>query len=308
MTQTVQQEQEAYRLFRRAVEAYEEDEYPAALPLFEHSLALNRALGNLEAAAAIHLYLGQIAIALDDPGRAQREFSSAYDILGHLGDRAGQGRARLELGELMLDLGEVGVGEKHFREALDLLCGTGESSSLAHAYTRLGHLAFEQQDRAAARNLYEQALVYYERAEDTLGVAGATVELANCLEHEDPERARRLFQVGRDLAQSVGNDYLASVAVHGLGVLHADAGEWAAARRFYQTALDLKKRVEDREGQAFTYLALAAAEEALDHLSAAQAAWRIAAELAEEQGLVELAALAREELESTGLSEDPGQS
>jgi tetratricopeptide (TPR) repeat protein len=304
MNQVLQKNREALELFQRALDHYDQDEYGAALPLFEQSLALNHTLANLEAVAMIHLYIGQVTIALDDPERARREFTAAYNLLRDLGDKAGQAQALLELGELALEMGDHVAAEAHFREVVALLAGDIDAGALARAHTRLGHLAFERDDLLAARRHYEQALGYYDQTGDVVGTAGVTIELANCLQEEDPDRSRRLFETGRDLAQSAGNDYLASVAIHGLGVLYAESDDWEAARRCYQTALDLKERVDDRLGQAFAYLALGAAEQALGRISAARSAWQVATTLAEEEGLDQIAALAREELAGIGLDDD----
>jgi tetratricopeptide (TPR) repeat protein len=293
---SLSEEREAFILFRRAVELYESERLAEALPLFEQSRDLNQAQGNAEGGAIIAMYLGQIHAGLDAFDRASHEFQTAYQAMQVLGDRSGQARALLELAELAAWRGEPAQAKRLLVQALDLLGNKYDADAQAQAHTRLGFLAFDDEAYDQARQHYEQALKLFDQTGDRLGAAGAMIELANILQAEEPERAKRLFEHGRDVAQSVGNDYLASVALHGMGTIYADQGEWPTARRYYQIALELKARIADDAGQAATYLLLGAAEQGIGNLVAARNAWQRALDLAQTHHLTAVAEMAQTEL------------
>lgn len=282
---------DAQTLFLQAMDALQDDAYEEATDLLYAALEhLQNASDapDLSFTATIHLLLGQISADMGDIEQAREHLAMAHDLYRERNDPIGRARVRLELGELAFWEEQYGVAQKHYQRVLELLDDDQELEAQAMALMRLGAIAFEEDEIDQAHTYYERSLRLFEQLGDTLSAAGTTIELANILQSEKPDAAEQLFLKGYALANEAGSNYLASLAAHGLGVLAADRGDWQQARDHYRTAIDLKIRCGDHEGQIFTYLALGTAERELGHEAAARRAWQRAAELARREGMDEV--------------------
>ncbi len=291
------------RAFEAGVEHLRREEYEEAIQCFEEGLKLATEQRYQELEASFRLLIGQSAFELDDITRAREELVQAYELFRAVDDPIGQARARLELGELAFWNEQYDLAQRHYQRVLDLLAEVNPdettSEILALAHVRLGAIAFEEEEKLeAAQAHYQQAFTYYVQIDEPLNAANVVIELASNLQLEDPEQARHFFEEGKALAQQAGDDYLASIALHGLGVLAADQGRWSEALSWYRQALELKERCGDQEGQVFTYLALGVAERELGHQREARAAWQRALRLAKQEDLEDVALVVQALIES----------
>lgn len=295
---------QAQATLTQAIDLFNEDNLDDALPLFEQSLEWYQDQKDAENEAIVHFFIGQILAAGDDIEAARSEITTAHSLFRDLGDDVGRARMRLELGELAYWEQHYDIATRHFGRVVELLTDANAEDVLAMAHARLGAIFTEQENVGTAQEHYTAALNLYDRTGDTFSAANTLIELASAIQEEEPARARRLFERGRDLAQSAGSDYLASMALHGLGVLHADAEEWGDAVQSYKIALELKQRCDDHEGEIFTLLALGAAQQELGHEHTARQSWKKALRLAREQDLGDVANVARTLLEGDDVDID----
>lgn len=289
------------RAFQTGSEHFQREEFELAIEWFEKALEIAVEQQSRETEAILRLLIGRSAFELDDIGRAREELTLAHDLFREEGNTAGQARARLELGELAFWQEQYELAQRHYRRALSLLDGVdpqGVEDVLALAHLRLGTIAFEEEELEAAQSHYRQAVDLFIQLDDSLSAANALIELATCLQIEDPAQARQFFERGMALAQQAGDDYLTSVALHGLGVLAAEEGRWHQALSYYRQALELQERCGDQEGQIFTYLALGIAEQELGHARKAHTAWKRALRLAEKEELEDVVLVVQALLES----------
>lgn len=289
----ISDERQAQATLTQAVDLFNAENLDDALPLFEQSLEWYKDQKDKENEAIVHFFIGQILAASDDIQAARSEITTAHSLFRDIGDDIGRARMRLELGELAYWEQHYDIATRHFERVVDVLTDTDAEDVLAMAHARLGAIFTEQDNPSGAQEHYSIALDLYDRTGDTFSAANTLIEFASIIQEEEPARARRLFERGRDLAQSTGSDYLASMALHGLGVLHADAEEWGDAVQSYKIALELKQRCADHEGEIFTLLALGAAQQEIGHEHSARESWKKALRLAKEQNLDDVANVAR---------------
>lgn len=296
--------QQAEATLSRAVDLFNDEHLDDALPLFEESLSWYSDQKDKENEAIVHFFIGQILTASEDIEAARTEITVAHSLFRELGDDVGRARMRLELGELAYWEQHYDIATKHFQRVIETLSDAEAPDVLAMAHARLGAIFTEEDNLDVAQKHYTSALNLYDQTGDTFSAANTLIELASAVQEEEPERARRLFERGRDLAQSNGSDYLASMALHGIGVLHADAEEWGEAIQSYKIALELKQRCDDHEGEIFTLLALGAAQRELDYEHSARESWKKALRLAQAQDLDDVADVARTLLEGDEINYD----
>ncbi|MDQ7029217.1 MAG: tetratricopeptide repeat protein [Ardenticatenia bacterium] len=292
--------QAAQHAFEAGIEHFKREEYDQAIACFEQGLAWATNQANRELEAHLRLLIGQSAFELDDVPRAREELVQAHELFRQLGDRSKQAHTRRELGELTFWHEQYELAQRHYRRALELLqeIESDDIETLALIHTRLGAIAFEQEELDIAHTHYQQALACYHQLGDTVSAANLLIELATNVQPEDPNRARELFEQGHLLAQQAGDEYLASVALHGLGVLAADNGRLDEAVSWYRQALTLKEHCGDQEGQIFTYLALGAAYRELGRIDQARAAWQQALRLAKHEEFEDVVVVVRALIES----------
>lgn len=155
----------------------------------------------------------------------------------------------------------------------------------AEAYFRLGRLAWRQSDYARALRLYETARAraveldadeLRARIENGVGAVhyahGAYTQARACyraaldLTRDEAVRAKILLNLGvidniegdlkgarssyvrsRDIARRLGDREGEAFAQHNLGMLHADVGEWEAAREAFAACLRLAEEQGNRQ-------------------------------------------------------------
>ena len=177
---------------------------------YEHALAIDRAVGDVNSESAV---LGNLAIVHAEQGRlddARAHFERALALCEEIGDRRG---AALVLGNLaMLNVGEghVELGRSQFESALAIHRDTGERIEEG---IRLMNLA--NMDRSLGRF----------------------------------DEARRELVTALAIAREVGNPRIEGVVLESLGTLEHDEGNSDLALARYEEALALHRAVDNPHSQ-----------------------------------------------------------
>ncbi len=115
-----------------------------------------------------------------------------------------------------------------------------------------------------ARQLYEQSLVLFERAEDKPGIVKALYELGwmvGSIMRRYTE-AEQYFQVSLSIAQEIEDKRGIAWAYNGLGAMAHYQGDYTEAIRYYQSSLQIAREISDhmRTAGALNNLGLVKAE------------------------------------------------
>jgi predicted ATPase/DNA-binding SARP family transcriptional activator len=200
------------------------------------------------------------------------------------GDRA---KALAGLGSALTFLERVEQARAALIEALTLYRDAGDERGETLVLLRLGATEFIAGAPESALVWAEQALVIYERLDDTLGIAGTLHHIAEALRDlGDLERSAELFARSIEIrrANGLGSDRASVASVHSLGDLYLDAGDMPTAARHYREALALGLQQRDARLGAYCLAGLACVAARNEDATAAGRLWTLAERLEHEIG------------------------
>jgi DNA-binding CsgD family transcriptional regulator len=120
----------------------------------------------------------------------------------------------------------------------------GDATRVADTLVSLGVAAYFQGDAAAARALYQQALVEYQVLGNRRGMAKSLNDLGEvALEEGDLDAARRLEEESLVIASEVGEPERVAFALAALGAVAALQGEPARALRLGAAAMSIREAI-----------------------------------------------------------------
>lgn len=244
-------------------------EYRQALDFFEQGLRGWRELKSKQ----IPTGLNNVAYAYDRLGLWQLAidyYRESLALVAQTGPRAAEAAALSNIAELYSNLNDPSRALESYEKALaihrELKIPSEEANALAH----IGTVHLLLNNPAEALKYFEQALQIAEanpalkipriRAYTLLGM-GEVYRLQN-----KPAEALKYFEEARKFAQSVGDRQQESDSQQKLGETYAALHDWTKAEESYNAALTLRRKLEDRLGQATTLYHIASLKRDLSQL------------------------------------------
>ena len=239
------------------------------------ALAIRRAIGDRASEATSLTNLGRICAEMGEHDTARDYRQQALAVARTIGDRAGEAFSLLTIGNGYLTQGDYGEARRCLQQALRLFEMMGERRRTATCLNELGMVWREIGDAANGRRHFERALVIQQEIGNRSFAAYTHLNLGLTYLPADPATARAHYRSALALAQETGNRAVEAYALAYLAALHAQTGDWDAARRDYQTAIEINTElkaapaaVEATAGLARVALAQSQAAEALQHARA----------------------------------------
>jgi predicted ATPase/DNA-binding winged helix-turn-helix (wHTH) protein len=192
-----------------------------------------------EIEARLHRQIGNLWHASDRP-RALSALLRAEMLYREMGDRANLGAALALSGSLRSFLGNPEAATKALQEARAILAATGGRKSLLNTMNNLAVLAAVDGDMAAARDLFEQALLITRRSGDRdteVMVLVNLAEIAFNLDQIDAAVERASAAVAQ--LRAAGRPTDLGWAVTNLTTYLLISGRWAEAARAASEGLKL---------------------------------------------------------------------
>jgi predicted ATPase/DNA-binding SARP family transcriptional activator len=203
------------------------------------------------------------------------------------GDRA---KALAGLGGALVFLERLEQARAALMEALTLYRDAGDERGETLVLLRLGAAEFIAGAPESTLAWAEQALLIYERLDDTLGIARTLHSIAEALRDlGDFERSVELFARSIEIRRANGLGSGAAT-VHSLGDLHLDADDMPTAERYYREALALGLQEGDVRLGAYCLAGLACVAARNEDATAAGRLWTLAERLEHEIGFRMVAA------------------
>jgi predicted ATPase/DNA-binding SARP family transcriptional activator len=192
-------------------------------------------------------------------------------------------------GGALVFLERLEQGRAALMEALTLYRDVGDERGETLVLLRLGGAEFIAGAPESTLAWAEQALLIYERLDDTLGIARTLHSIAEALRDlGDFERSVELFARSIELQRANGSS--GSASVHSLGDLYLDADDMPTAERYYREALALGLQEGDVRLGAYCLAGLACVAARTEDATAAGRLWTHAERLEHEIGFRMVAA------------------
>lgn len=149
--------------------------------------------------------------------------------------------------------GYLGEGYAWCQLALERGRELGRTRELARVLNGAGVLARNQGDFAAARSLYEEALVIYQELGNRSGIAAVLSSLAGVTYRQhDMDSARSLYEESLRIQRELGDLHGIAIALNGLGNVALSQRELTLARSLQEEGLALQRQLGNRHGVAYS--------------------------------------------------------
>ncbi|CAK8721685.1 Tetratricopeptide repeat-containing protein [Candidatus Electrothrix laxa] len=266
----------------RAVVRYE---LPNLLWAVHTALQIGRVEENVEFVESINLFLSVFGM--------RRDAQDLTEATGNAGGSVGSQAwfvARSNLGEQLRQSGKTVMAEAIFQE---ILAGVGEMPSYNRRLTlhRLGRCYRMQGQPAAAEQLYRQELDELAQLKSSQGVwrqtGTAWTDLADVLTDQRRwSEAKTAYQAALKIDEELGDTRGMAVNNGQLGTLAWEQGELTEAAERYTKALALFQGLNEPASEAVFWHQLGMVHQDAKHWEEAEQAYRQAALLKEERGLL----------------------
>ena len=159
-------------------------QYSAALPYYEESLGIDRAIGDRAGEGATLNNMATAAHAQGDYPTALEFLRQSLDIRRAIGDRAGEGTTLNNMATAALAQGDTPTALEFLRQSLDIRRAIGDAAGLCATLFNMGHIHAQNDEvneafgawvvayQIAARIGYAQVLRALERLAGQVGLPG----------------------------------------------------------------------------------------------------------------------------------------
>lgn len=250
-----------------------------ALELAGRAEELGRRLGDRNAGAGALFIRADAARVQGDHRAALELYHEARRRFAELDDSMEFGRSVRRLGDMYYFLTDHESslryyldGLKHFEELARTKRPGGAPLHVAHLQAAIGNVLKAMGDVPRAMEYYERALADYRRLDNPGGVAGCRYNLGLLQQDlKQLEAALRSYEEARRAAESLGDDYLLSLALASAGSAYLEAGRLPEAEESIVRAREVCERTGRRRGIADNRLKLARVRRIQGRLPAALA-------------------------------------
>lgn len=213
-------------------------DFAQAETLAQEALALYRDLDNQKNIALTFNTLGTIAVKTNQYAQAQTHYQQSLDIRRRLNHPREIAESLNNLGTVASELGQFDRAKQCYQECLALVRPSGNRPAIANILNNLGSLAGMQTRYPEAQQYFEQSLQIRQEMGDQYGIATSLNNLAATARYlEDYETARRYAEESLALYIEIAHRPGSVFCLDNLGYITAAQGQWAAAWRYFQMAL-----------------------------------------------------------------------
>lgn len=202
-------------------------------------------------------------------------------LSGHLTDSEFMNNL-FRLGRLYALLGQIDKARGYFREALGIATRSGNRWAESYLLGRLGSCAYDLGELQEARSRYDEALSVAREVGDPLCEGMNLYGLGRC--HRGSfevqlaisrfeEALRKLREIGdsphKGWQDGIQSQYLVAHSLNNLGLCYRVICDIGSAKQYYQQALEVMSRIDDRGGKAYVMTNVATLERILGNLAEA---------------------------------------
>lgn len=205
--------------------AWRQCDYAQATKKLEQSLAIYRALGDLDRLTDILSTLGGVAFEQGKYADAQVLYEESLAVRREFGVRERIGDSLFCIGLVAFHQQAFASARLYLEESLRLLRDAGYAYGSSFPLNSLGNLANLQGDYQAAQTFYDECLLVRQELGDKRGVAAVLCDIANMrVRQRDLVAGRQLYEEGLTIFRALNNQRGIAYALSGLARVNLGQG------------------------------------------------------------------------------------
>lgn len=226
---------------------YLKGEYNKALSNYEKSLSFNERMGNIRGISNIYLNIGLIYFMKSDYSEARAHYEKCLREYKKLGDQRGHAQCLRCLGLVNQREGNLDSAISMCEEAKEISENIGHKESVAWSQYALGLSHYCKGNIALSLRLYEDSLKSFEEMGNQHAIALVYTSLGEIYLTDNSELALNYFTKGAEISESIGDREILSSSKCGLSILYAMMGDFAAAEKEIDMALNIADEMGSKE-------------------------------------------------------------
>ncbi len=240
-----------------------------ARELLNQSLSLSRQLAFRRGEGAAYNYYGVLEATHNNISQAVGHYSKALDIRLELGDRKGVASLYNNLGNAYEDLGDYVSALENYRQSLYIREELGDTLRMGRVFYNLAIVHETMGNYPEALDLAFRYLEVMDRHGDQMDIAYGWNVIGNIRrELSRLEEALQSYEQALDIFKAESADWEMATVYTNIGNIKDDLGEATfssgkdvqkalslanEAFQYYQQAIDIRHRLQDRDGEAQIY-------------------------------------------------------
>ncbi|MEM6253213.1 MAG: tetratricopeptide repeat protein [Cyanobacteria bacterium P01_D01_bin.156] len=224
--------------------------YPAALDLFQQSLAIRQ---DIKERYGIAESLNNIGFAYDSQGNyaeALGYYQQALAIRQELGDRQGESIVLSNIGTIYGSRSDYGQALDYFEQSLSIRRGLGDRQGEGLVLNNIGFAYEKLAKYSQALDYYQQALAIYKE----LGNRRNTVSTLNNIgaiysNRGEHSQALGYYQEALAISQEFGDRSSVGSLLNNIGFIYNIQSNHSQALEYYQRSLAIRQDIGDRRGE-----------------------------------------------------------
>ena len=276
-------------LIEFGIEYFYRNDYDKALKYFNEALETARFIEDTE---LISECISEIGIVYKNQGeykRALEYYNMASELANQLTDTAWMASCQVNIGNVYKEQGFLNIAQKYYLDALKTMESLGENRRIAACYQNIGDTYQRQRDYNQALQYFKNALLLSENDNDKVREISIYLNISDVyIQLERFNKARELLHKTLNLYAETGYKLELDNCYILLGDTWFFEGIFNKAIDYYQQALQIARQKDDQPGIAKIEGKLGTAFLQLQDFKKALELLENSAEIAKNQGSLEL--------------------
>lgn len=217
------------------------NQFREALPYFDQTAALARALGDQRLEAGTETFLGGMRDILGDIGSALDHYNRALKLSRETGSRLNEASSLNNIGKIYSDQSDWQKARDYYGQALTLYKAIS-SPRVAVTLNNLGVTYSSSGDSAKALEYFQQSLPLVRAGTDRNAESFTLHQIGNAYNRLGQyQTALEYFAQARAIQQQTGNRAQEAETLDFIGVTYSALGEPAKALNYHQKSLEIQR-------------------------------------------------------------------
>ncbi|MEH2145442.1 CHAT domain-containing tetratricopeptide repeat protein [Nostoc sp.] len=253
-TQTTQNlKAEADTLFREGKKKLEQNQFQAALEVFEKALALYRQVKDRNSEGDTLYNIGDLYYYQAKFAQAIAFYQQALVIRKEIEDRPQEATTLNDIGLSYSNLSQYPKALEYYQQALAIFKQIGDRSGVSTTLNNIGGIYDSLGQYPKALDYYQQALAIFKQIGDRSGV-GTTLNNIGFIYDSLGQypKALNYYQQALAIRKQIGDKAGEGTTLNNIGGIYDSLGQYPKALEYYQQALAIRKQIGDRSGVGTT--------------------------------------------------------
>ncbi len=228
-------------------------EYDKALPCFEQSLEIRKAIGDKDGEGTTLSNMGTIALHKGDYEKALSYYEQALEFFRKAGKKSEVGTLLNNISQIYSARGDYEKALSYLEQALEIKKAIGDKAGEGTTLNNIGQIYSTRGDYEKALSYLEQALEIAKAIGDKSGEGRALNNISQIYSARgDYEKALSYLEQALEIRKAIGDKDGQGTTLSNMGAIALHKGDYEKALSYLEQALEISKAIGDKACEGTT--------------------------------------------------------